>query len=114
LKNNTLEDLCVTRPAARLTWGIPLPFDPAYVTYVWFDALLNYASVPWALGDASVRAALGAFAPAGWETPASAPERELWPADIHVIGKDIIKFHAIYWPIFLKCLGVPLPKQVIA
>src|SRR5205807_3149442 len=48
LKNNTLEDLCITRPAARLTWGIPLPFDAGYVTYVWFDALLNYASVPWA------------------------------------------------------------------
>jgi len=90
LKNNNLEDLCISRPVARLNWGIPLPFDPAYVTYVWFDALVNYASV------------------------ASAhPELELWPADIHVIGKDIVKFHAVYWPIMLKAMGLPLPKQIL-
>ena len=52
LKNNTLEDLCITRPASRLNWGIPLPFDPAFVTYVWFDALVNYVSVPADEGDA--------------------------------------------------------------
>ncbi|MEJ0091546.1 MAG: methionine--tRNA ligase [Limisphaerales bacterium] len=90
LKNNTLEDLCISRPAARLNWGIPLPFDPAYVTYVWFDALVNYASI--------------AFAH---------PELALWPADIHVIGKDIVKFHAVYWPIMLKAMGLPLPKQIL-
>jgi len=90
LKNNTLEDLCISRPAARLNWGIPIPFDPNFVTYVWFDALVNYASI--------------AFAH---------PELELWPADIHVIGKDIVKFHAVYWPIMLKAMGLPLPKQIL-
>ncbi len=107
LKNNVLEDLCITRPATRLTWGIPLPFDADYVTYVWFDALLNYASVPAALQDPVLTAALGT------QRSADGPTAELWPADIQVIGKDIIKFHAIYWPIFLKCLGVPLPRQVL-
>lgn len=111
LKNNTLEDLCVTRPAARLSWGIPLPFDPEYVTYVWFDALLNYATVPAGLGDPAFAAALGKYlAPVA----GAGETRQLWPADIHVIGKDITKFHAIYWPIFLKALGVPLPRQVLA
>jgi len=112
LKNNTLEDLCITRPAARLTWGIPVPFDPAFVTYVWFDALLNYASVPAALGDPVVLAALGEHLPPAFRSRESAVE--LWPADIHVVGKDIIKFHAIYWPIFLKAIGLPLPRQVLA
>jgi methionyl-tRNA synthetase len=112
LKNNTLEDLCITRPAARLTWGIPLPFDSKYVTYVWFDALLNYLTVPAALGDPSVLGALrGHLAPAFAVSPSP---RELWPADIQIVGKDIIKFHAIYWPIFLKALGLPLPQQVLA
>src|SRR5215472_17574302 len=91
LKNNTLEDLCISRPAARLNWGIPIPFDTNFVTYVWFDALVNYTSI--------------AFAH---------PELELWPPDIHVIGKDIVKFHAVYWPIMLKAMGAPLPKQILA
>ncbi len=112
LKNNTLEDLCITRPAARLSWGIPLPFDPAYVTYVWFDALLNYASAPASLGDPVILAALGSYLEPP-EPPPSTP-LELWPADIHVIGKDILKFHAIYWPIFLHALNLPLPRQVLA
>ena len=90
LKNNTLEDLCISRPLARLNWGIPLPFDPEFVTYVWFDALVNYTSIA------------HAHAPLG-----------LWPADIHVIGKDIVKFHAVYWPIMLKAMGLPLPKQIL-
>jgi len=106
LKHNTLEDLCSSRPAARLNWGIPFPFDPGYVTYVWFDALSNYISVPAALGDAGVPAAIhGAAAATGG--PA------LWPADIHVIGKDILKFHAVYWPIMLKAMGAPLPRQLL-
>ncbi len=105
LKNNTLEDLCITRPKARLEWGIPLPFDEEYVTYVWFDALSNYASIPAALGDAAVAG------PIGLETQPDAPA--LWPADIHVIGKDILKFHAVYWPIMLKAMELPLPKQVL-
>ena len=103
LKNNELEDLCVTRPAARLNWGIPIPFDPDFVTYVWFDALVNYISIPAAHGDPGVAAALGL--PGGGAV--------LWPADAHVIGKDILKFHAVFWPIMLKAMGLPLPKQIL-
>ena len=105
LKNNTLEDLCITRPKERLEWGIPLPFDEDYVTYVWFDALSNYASIPAALGDAA------AAEPIGLDSRPDAPA--LWPADIHVIGKDILKFHAVYWPIMLKAMELPLPGQVL-
>jgi methionyl-tRNA synthetase len=107
LKNNTLEDLCISRPAARLTWGIPIPFDTDYVTYVWFDALVNYISVPGARGDEAIASAFG-LRPSTLD-----PRRALWPADIHVIGKDIVKFHAVYWPIMLKALGLPLPKQLL-
>ena len=107
LKNNTLEDLCISRPVSRLSWGIPLPFDAEYVTYVWFDALVNYISIPAAHGDAAVQAALERPGTAG------ATALSLWPADVHVIGKDILKFHAVYWPIMLKALGLPLPKQLL-
>jgi methionyl-tRNA synthetase len=105
LKNNTLEDLCISRPLARLNWGIPLPFDPNFVTYVWFDALVNYVSVAAAHGDETVspKSAIGNRQSA----------IDLWPADIHVIGKDIVKFHAVYWPIMLKAMGLPLPKQIL-
>jgi methionyl-tRNA synthetase len=106
LKNNVLEDLCISRPAARLTWGITLPFDANYVNYVWFDALANYFSIPAALGDPGVSGEL--------RSKPSNPELELWPADVHLIGKDIIKFHAVYWPIMLKAMGAALPKQVLA
>ncbi len=91
LRNHELEDLCISRPRSRLAWGIPLPFDDDYVTYVWFDALVNYLSVPIARDE----------------------EAGLWPADIHVIGKDILKFHAVYWPIMLRAAGRPLPRQVL-
>jgi methionyl-tRNA synthetase len=107
LKNNTLEDLCITRPAARLNWGIPLPFDDQYVTYVWFDALVNYISVPAALGDPALAEALPSL---GIDPN---PKSELWPADVHVIGKDILKFHAVFWPIMLKAIGLPLPEKVL-
>jgi methionyl-tRNA synthetase len=107
LKNNKLEDLCISRPAARLNWGIPLPFDKDFVTYVWFDALVNYISIPAALGDASILAALKS------EIRNPKSEIELWPADIHVVGKDIVKFHAVFWPIMLKAMGLPLPKQIL-
>ena len=110
LKNNALEDLCITRPASRLNWGIPLPFDPDYVTYVWFDALVNYVTIPAAHNDAAVLNALGLTV----EEPGTRnPELALWPADVHVIGKDILKFHTVYWPIMLKAMGLPLPKQVL-
>ena len=107
LKHNVLEDLCISRPAARLNWGIPLPFDANYVTYVWFDALTNYFSVPAALGDPGVPEVLR-LRPSTLEAGPS-----LWPADLHVIGKDIVKFHSVYWPIMLKAMGAPLPRQVL-
>jgi len=119
LKNNLLEDLCISRPAARLNWGIPLPFDANYVTYVWFDALCNYISVPAAAGDPGVpeflrpqpAASERSQVPAGQETPG--PEPSLWPADLHLIGKDIVKFHCVYWPIMLKAMGAALPRQIL-
>ena len=108
LKNNVLEDLCISRPASRLNWGIPLPFDPGFVTYVWFDALSNYITIPAALGDPGVPSALRP------QLSTPNPQLALWPADIHLVGKDILKFHAVYWPIMLKAMGAPLPKQVLA
>ncbi len=108
LKNNVLEDLCISRPVTRLNWGIPLPFDPNYVTYVWFDALANYITIPAALGDPTALAPLD-----GSNLDLRPSTLSLWPADIHVIGKDILKFHAVYWPIMLKVIGLPLPKQVL-
>ena len=97
--------MCISRPAARLNWGIPIPFDPDFVTYVWFDALVNYISIAAAHGDKTVLA--------NSANPNPQPAIELWPADIHVIGKDILKFHAVYWPIMLKAMGLPLPKQIL-
>ena len=83
-----LEDLCISRPVTRLNWGIPLPFDDDYVTYVWFDALINYIS---AIGY-----------------PAGELYKEFWPVAQHLIAKDILKPHGIYWPTMLKAAGVPL------
>lgn len=81
-----LEDLCISRPKTRLSWGIELPFDPDYVTYVWFDALINYIS---ALGY-----------------PDGKNFRTFWPAAQHLIAKDILKPHAVYWPTMLKAAGI--------
>lgn len=88
-----LQDLCVSRTS--FTWGIPVEFDPKHIVYVWIDALSNYIT---ALGY----------------TPDEKGElyEKYWPADLHVIGKDILRFHTIYWPIMLMALGEPLPKQV--
>jgi len=108
LKSQTLEDLCISRPLSRLNWGIPLPFDPNFVTYVWFDALVNYISAAAAQGDPVVCAAIGV------DPGPQQPPLSLWPADIHDIGKDIVKFHAVYWPIMLKAMGLPLPRQILA
>ena len=108
LKNSPLEDLCITRPAARLSWGIPLPFDTDYVTYVWFDALTNYISIPAAQRDPALP---------GWMVPENSHSglgQPLWPADLHIIGKDIVRFHSVYWPIMLKAMGAALPRQILA
>ncbi|MCH5188605.1 MAG: methionine--tRNA ligase, partial [Oscillospiraceae bacterium] len=88
-----LQDLCVSRTS--FSWGIPVEFDPGHVVYVWIDALSNYIT---ALGY----------------TPEEKGElyKKYWPADVHIIGKDIVRFHTIYWPIMLMALGEPLPKQV--
>src|ERR1700756_5062966 len=83
LKNNILEDLCITRPLNRLNWGIPIPFDANFVTYVWFDALVNYISIPAAHGDVSINAFLQS------QISNLKSQISCWPADIHVIGKDI-------------------------
>jgi methionyl-tRNA synthetase len=117
LKSQKLEDLCITRPKARLTWGIPLPFDENFVTYVWFDALVNYLTIPAALGDPTVLEPLKKHLPPGFSGSPSLVR--LWPSDaerevIHVIGKDILKFHAVYWPIMLKAIGIPLPTRLLA
>ncbi|MGA3171243.1 MAG: methionine--tRNA ligase [Chthoniobacteraceae bacterium] len=88
-------DLSISRPKERLAWGIELPFDPAYVTYVWFDALINYISFAGYLSD----------------DPTLPRFDDLWPADAHVIGKDIlVPAHGIYWPIILHALGIPDEK----
>ena len=89
-----LQDLCVSRTS--FTWGIPVSFDPKHVTYVWLDALTNYITG------------------IGYDCDGNSSEQfnKLWPADLHLIGKDIIRFHPIYWPIFLMALDLPLPKQV--
>ena len=92
-----LQDLCVSRTS--FTWGIPVTFDPRHVTYVWLDALVNYIT------------AIG-YDPDKTYGEQSEEFRRLWPADVHIIGKDILRFHSIYWPIFLMALDLPLPKQV--
>ena len=89
-----LQDLCVSRTSFK--WGIPVDFDPGHVVYVWLDALSNYITG------------------IGYDADGNSTDlyKKYWPADLHLIGKDIIRFHTIYWPIFLMALGEPLPKQV--
>ena len=89
-----LQDLCVSRTSFK--WGIPVDFDPKHVVYVWLDALTNYITG------------------IGYDCDGNSPQQfqKNWPADLHLIGKDIIRFHTIYWPIFLMALDLPLPKQV--
>ena len=88
-----LQDLCVSRTSFK--WGIPVDFDPNHVVYVWIDALSNYITA------------------IGYDPDGSSDEyKKYWPADVHIIGKDIVRFHTIYWPIMLMALGEPLPKQV--
>ena len=87
-----LQDLCVSRTSVK--WGIPVDFDPKHTVYVWIDALSNYISA------------------LGYGTDHDELYRKYWPADVHLVGKEIIRFHTIYWPIMLHALGLPLPKQV--
>lgn len=89
-----LQDLCVSRTS--FTWGVPVSFDPNHVVYIWIDALSNYITT------------LG-YNPAG---ESSEKFKKYWPADLHLIGKDILRFHTIYWPIILMALDLPLPKQI--
>ena len=110
LRKEQLADLCISRPRERLNWGIPMPFDPDYVNYVWFDALTNYITVPASMGDPAIIEALPALKSSIGNRQSEGP---LWPADVHVIGKDILKFHAVYWPIMLHAAGIALPKQVV-
>lgn len=93
LQNEPLSDLSVSRPRSRLKWGVAVPNDEDHTIYVWLDALTNYLTV------------------AGWP---HASTEAAWPADLHVIGKDIIRFHIIYWPAFLMAADLPLPKTVLA
>ena len=90
-----LEDLCISRPKTRLDWGIEIPFDKRYVTYVWFDALINYISTIGVYRD-------------------NESFQRWWPADMHIVGKDIVTTHAVYWPIMLKSAGFEMPKTIFA
>lgn len=92
LRTQPLQDLCISRPKKRLQWGITLPFDDNFVTYVWFDALINYYSAP--------REKFG--------------DDRFWPADVHLIGKDILTTHAVYWSTMLMAMGLPLPRTIFA
>ncbi len=90
-----LNDLCISRPKSRLNWGIELPFDSGYVTYVWFDALINYITAPGFLDD-------------------NISFDKYWPANMHLIGKDILTTHTVYWPTMLMSAGIDLPKTIFA
>ncbi|MBI4400565.1 MAG: methionine--tRNA ligase [Nitrospirae bacterium] len=98
--DKSLNDLSISRPKSRLSWGIELPFDPNYVAYVWFDALVNYIS------------ALDYLAPK--KTPSDNPFKKYWPATLHLVGKDILTTHAIYWSTILMALELPLPSTIFA
>ncbi|KAF4555342.1 tRNA synthetases class I-like protein 2 [Elsinoe fawcettii] len=90
-----LEDLSVSRPYDRLKWAVRVPTDSSQSIYVWLDALLNYASI------------------AGYPWPPGSKDTSFWPADVQIIGKDIVRFHCIYWPAFLMALDLPLPKKIM-
>ena len=95
-----LRDISMSRAVDNVSWGIPLPWDEGQVVYVWFDALLNYVT------------AVGYGAREG--SPEAAQFASTWPADVHLVGKDILRFHAVYWPAMLMAAGLPLPKTVFA
>ena len=95
LKKKPLQDLCISRPKSRLEWGIELPFDSDFVTYVWFDALINYISAVGYRSDESMF-------------------KDLWPCSCHLIGKDILTTHTVYWPTMLKAMGLEMPQSIFA
>jgi methionyl-tRNA synthetase len=127
LKNNTLGDLCISRPKQRLSWGIPLPFDDNFVTYVWFDALVNYYSATKylapehkaqdtaPLSQPSSSRGEGKGGSENLKSQTSNLSSEFWwPPDHHLIGKDILTTHAIYWSTMLMALELSLPKNIFA
>jgi len=101
---NPLEDLSISRPRSRVHWGIPLPFDEDHVVYVWVDALINYLTASGAIDPSQP------VGRQGFEDSSSS----WWPADLHLIGKDILTTHAVYWPTLLMGAGLPLPRQILA
>ncbi len=103
LTTQELGDLSISRPKTRLSWGIELPFDRDFVTYVWFDALVNYFSATRYLSP-----------PAGGSTDPGVREKYWWPADHHLVGKDILTTHSVYWSTMLMALGLPLPRNIFA
>ncbi|MBI4839135.1 MAG: methionine--tRNA ligase [Nitrospirae bacterium] len=118
LKNNTLGDLCISRPKSRLSWGIPFSFDKDFVTYVWFDALVNYFSATmYLVPKKGVRSQ-----ESGVRSEKETLNSELltlnsdswWPADHHLVGKDILTTHAVYWSTMLMALKFPLPQNIFA
>ncbi len=124
LRSQPLQDLCISRPVKRLDWGVPLPFDKDYVTYVWFDALINYYSGAHYLAPELFRLAKdypneegksvrGAGEDGGESHQLNEPLAP-WPADVHLIGKDILTTHAVYWITMLMALELPLPKMIFA
>jgi len=99
-----LGDLSISRPKSRVSWGIPLPFDEDHVTYVWVDALANYLTASGAIDPSAAPGEQGFEDVSGsW-----------WPADLHVMGKDILTTHAVYWPTLLMGAGLPLPRQILS
>lgn len=96
LRDEPLADLSVSRPRSRLRWGVAVPGDEDHTIYVWLDALANYLTV------------------SGWPDHAPGSNTSTWPANLHVIGKDIIRFHIVYWPAFLMAADLPLPQTVLA
>jgi methionyl-tRNA synthetase len=103
LRTQALGDLCISRPKARLCWGIELPFDRDFVTYVWFDALVNYFSATRYLSP-----------PAQGSADPAKREQFWWPAEHHLVGKDILTTHSVYWSTMLMALGLPLPGSIFA
>lgn len=118
LKNNPLGDLCISRPRFRLSWGIPLPFDNDFVTYVWFDALLNYYSAAHYLAPSPISGSQKSTNSSQDKIVSTHSLHQVsdiwWPPDLQLIGKDILTTHAIYWSTMLMALELPLPKNIFA